>query len=303
MRVTKSEDGYSIWGMEPPGFERFPSDVKLMFYGWVLELGLRAKDRDLAKGLDKDGVPFKAIHEETRKHRRSAMTPSGKGDPNAPPLIPGWQKSRTRSLLTGKAFKDHVEFWWMYDSHTGDSWARILEKQVEQGRNAFGLGPVALKRVRAQAWERWDKWRAGKYEEPAERERVAPGPVRAGSYDTKYLDLMGGKAIIAKGQHAGFMTPEEWTAYFRQSAKAVLPGRPIRPKVMSPISGPRYNRGLQHDWAKPAWKPPSGGTPAPPAVNPPKPGPISRARVIPYRPAVPVGLVAQILQWIRKTAG
>jgi len=228
----------------------------------------------LAKGLDKDGLPFRPISEETKKHRRSAMTPSGRGDPNAPPLIPGWQKSRTRSLLTGKALADRAEFWWKYDAITGDSWARILEAQRAQGRDAFGLSPKAMARVKAQAWERWNKWRVGRYEEPVRRVQATPKPARAGSYRTGYLDLMGGHAVVAAGRHSGFKTPEEWEKYFRQAAKASLPGRPLNPKVMSPISGPRYTRGLQYDWAKPGG---SGGAPGSPGsptpANAPKPKP------------------------------
>jgi hypothetical protein len=305
LKSAPSEDGYTLSGFDPPGFERFPDDVHKMYYEWIVELGLRAKDRDLAKGLDKDGLPFRPISEETRKRRRSAMTPSGKGDPNAPPLIPGWQKSRTRSLLTGKATASSAQFWWKFDPRTHDSWARILEYQRDNyGRDAFGLSSKAMARVRAQAWERWDKWKRGKYEAPAERERITPEPVRAGSYRTKHLDVMGGAHEIAKGQHAGFMTPEDWERYFRQAAKASLPGRPRNPKQMSPISGKYYTRGLQHDWARPGPATgDSGGTPTPTAAIPPKPGPGYRQRTAREPVAVPVGLVARVLDWIRSKTG
>ena len=242
MRVFKSEDGFTIAGMEPPDANRFTADDRLMFYGWVVELALRAKDRDLAKGLDKDGHPFKPISQETKENRRSAMTPTGRGDPEAPPLIPGWQKSRTRSLLTGKAFVDRAEFWWRYDGHTGDSWARILDYQALKGRNAFGLSPKAMTRVRAQAWEKWHKWQRGQVVPEVRKEAPAPKLGRIGTYRTKYLDVMGHAEEIAKQQHIGFMTFEELQHYFRQTAPARLVGRPIRPRVMSPISGPLYNR-------------------------------------------------------------
>lgn len=308
MRSFATEDGYTLDGLDPPGFERFPDDVRTMFYGWVLELGLRAKDRDLAKGLDKDGKPFRPIHEATKKHRVSAMTPSGKGDPNAPPLIPGWQKSRTRSLLTGKAFANRVEFWWKFDPRTHDSWARILEYQRDNyGRDAFGLSPVAQKRVRAQAWERWDKWRKGFYEEPRERKQVIPKiPTEIGA----------GK------------TAEQWEKFWRETAPATLPGRPVSPKVMSPISGPKYNRSLQHSWAPPAQQKPPPSLPprAPLAPVMPRPSPVARKAVVlaapkpsviypriaampkpsptaPKKEGIIARTVARLVEWVRRRVG
>ena len=242
MRVFKSEDGFTIAGMEPPDANRYTADDRLMFYGWVLELALRAKDRDLAKGLDKDGKPLRPISARTRKYRKSAMTPSGKGDPSAPPLEPGWQKSRVRSLLKGKAFVDRAEIWWGYDAHTGDSFATILDYQATEGRDVFGLSPAAMTRVRAQAWDRWHKWQRGKVIPVAKEYAAVAKPMRAGSYETKYLDVMGHAEEIAKGQHIGFLTFEKLQEYMRQSAPARLVGRPIRPRVISPVSGPLYNR-------------------------------------------------------------
>ena len=273
MRVFKSEDGFTIAGMEPPDANRFTADDRKMFYGWVVEIALRQKDRDLAKGLDKDGNALHPISANTRKYRKSAMTPSGKGDPSAPPLIPGWQKSRTRSLLTGKAFVDRAEFWWRYDAHTGDSWARILDYQASMGRDVFGLSPAAMTRVRAQAWERWHKWQRGKVI-PVAKEYVAVAkPMRAGSYDTRYLDVMGHAEEIAKGQHIGFLTFEKLQEYMRQSAPARLVGRPRMPKVMSPISGPQYNRLIAQTLTltKRAGPGGSGGIP----VRAPKPLPFA----------------------------
>jgi hypothetical protein len=270
MRVSRSEDGYTISGMEPVDFNRYSTDDRQMFYGWVVELGIRAKDRDLSKGLDKDGKPLRPIKPATRKHRVSAMTPSGKGDPNAPPLIPGWQKSRVRSLLTGKAFPDRAEFWWRYDAFTGDSFARVLEAQAAHGRDVFGLSPTSLQRVRTQAWERWNKWKRGQVI-PATRKELAAAPIRAGSYETKYLDVMGHAEEIAKGQHAGFLTIEDYEKFFRQTAPARLVGRPLNPKVMSPISGPKYNRLIAQGLTFENKQPRGGIIP----VRAPKPSPLT----------------------------
>ena len=39
--VYKSEDGYSIRGLERSGPRGFPADVHLMWWEWVVEVGLR----------------------------------------------------------------------------------------------------------------------------------------------------------------------------------------------------------------------------------------------------------------------
>lgn len=227
-----SEDGYSLYGFEPPELQQSHGFFRNLYWKWVVEFALREKDRDLARGLDKDGKPLAPISEFTKKHRRSAMTPSGKGDPSAPPLTPGWQKSRTRSLLTGKAFKDHAEFWWKFDAFTHDSWAAILREQVKQGRDVFGLSPRGIKAAQRAAISRWTAYKQGRFDEPEEKPIKRPAPPKqeriAGSLDIK------GK------------TAQEWIKHFRGTAPAVLVGRPKQPKAMSPISGPLYNRLISH---------------------------------------------------------
>jgi hypothetical protein len=279
-RVTLSEDGFSIWGLAPPDLVRFPQDVKLMFWHWVLELSLRAKDRDLSKGLDKDGQPLRPISKYTRENRRSAMTASGKGDPSAPPLIPAWQRSRVRSLLTGREFTDHVELWWKFDPYTRDSFARILEYQKEQGRDVFGLSQDSLRRVRAQAWERWRKWRAGKYEEK-------PIPSLP-------------PTILGVGERRGALTEAERRAYVHGRAKAAPLGRPMAPGAKSPISGKWYSRLIRAIHERPGRMPPML-PPAPPSAPAPqfpsKPGPGRRQEA-------PASFLETVLGWLqRKIAG
>ena len=55
-----------------------------------MPIALKVKDQELADGLDATGGALKDITARTRKYRRSAMVPGGKGDPNAPPLMPGY---------------------------------------------------------------------------------------------------------------------------------------------------------------------------------------------------------------------
>ena len=219
-QVYLIEDGYGIRGLEPPGLLTYPAEIRRQFWGWVAEAGLKAKDRDSAKGLDKDGKPLRPISAATRKHRRSAMTPSGRGDPSAPPLEPGWQKSRVRSLLTAKAFEDHAEFWWKFDPHIGDSFARILEGQRAMGRDVFGLSPAGLKRVQAEAWKKWEAWKKGEPVALTKEPRLQPVKVpQVGSKDLRFA--VGGAGFtdtIKAGQHSGFMTIEKWPEYFRDPA-------------------------------------------------------------------------------------
>ncbi len=127
---------FRIRGIEPahdPAWRSASPDLRRAFWRAVVELGLQAKDRDLAQGLDKDGVPMKGIAASTRKYRRSAMGPA---DPSAPPLTPAYGLSRTRSLLTGRAMTDHAEFFWR--NHGGQHWGKVL------GYHAKGPGVGAL---------------------------------------------------------------------------------------------------------------------------------------------------------------
>ena len=79
----------------------------MQFWTFVVPIALKVKDKELAEGLDAYGDPLKPISAATRKHRRSEMTPSGKGDPSkgVPDLTgqpPGYLKNQ---MLMFKADK------------------------------------------------------------------------------------------------------------------------------------------------------------------------------------------------------
>jgi len=265
---------YEIRGIEPPDLYRFPDDVRKLFWEWVVELGIKAKAKDVLAGLDKDGTPLKGIKAKTRKNRKSAMTPSGKGDPSAPPLIPGWQKSRTYSLLYGTAFTDHAEFGWRYDSWTGKNWGKILAYQAQRGRDTIGLSPDGIARVKVQAWSKWSRWKAGTLKEAAKAPAASPPAVvgvgRAPTADSTWGI---GSAGPPTGNWSGGMTQKEWDAYFRGQAKASLPGRPSNPRSRSPISGGGYNRLLSHVWGQPSSGSRPGRGPGSAAPVPARPRP------------------------------
>jgi hypothetical protein len=152
-----TEVGYRIRGIEPADLGRFPDSVKLAFWKWVVEFGLQAKDRDLAKGLDKDGQPLRGLTAASIRRRKSEVGPT---DKYAPPLQPSHARSRVRSLLTGRAHTNSAEFWWKFDPVTGRSFARVLQGQRDRyGRDVFGLSPMATAWVKAQALKKWERWK------------------------------------------------------------------------------------------------------------------------------------------------
>ena len=223
---------YKIRGIAPPDLEAYPAQVRKLFWGWVVELGIKAKGKEILAGLDKDGKPLKPISEETRKHRKSAMSPSGHGDPNAPPLIPAWQKSRTYSLLAGRALSTHAEFYWRYDSWTGESWGDILAYQRSKGRDVIGISQVAIAKVKVQSWAKWEQYKSGQLRQPlaATAKQRAVAVPKIGRYNVEHAELgaaaSGGSAAgvtFMPGRSTGWTTPAERAALparhrFRQAA-------------------------------------------------------------------------------------
>ena len=51
MGSESTEVGYRIRGIEPPDLVKYPDSVKKMYWQWVVDLGLIAKDRELVRGL------------------------------------------------------------------------------------------------------------------------------------------------------------------------------------------------------------------------------------------------------------
>ena len=147
-----------IRGIAPPGLARESEAVRLHYWSLVAEIALRVKDRELAEGLDAHGDPLRAISARTRRYRRTAMTPGGRGDPSAPPLMPARRKSRVRSLLAARAFRTHAELYWRYDPFTGGSFDVILTYQRAQGRDVFGVSPAGMRTIAARARREYAAW-------------------------------------------------------------------------------------------------------------------------------------------------
>jgi len=296
-RSLPSEDGYTLKGGAPADLARQPADVRRMYWAWVTELGLRAKDKDLSKGLDARGRPLRPISARTRKYRKSAMTPSGKGDPKAPPLTPAYQLSRTRSLLTGRAEADRAEFYWRFDPWTGDTWAKVLEYQKGQGRDVFGLSPAAIRSVMAGALARWEAWKAGKGVQAPRVPAVAQAPPRierAGSFHFQNITFGIGSASEAArkpGTSSGLRTHAELVASLRKPVRVKIPGRP----------GTAYNAALRHVWGNPGSGPATPRPATPKPVVPKMPGRPDYSRkptagkptqIVPVKPEIQIAGVA-----------
>ena len=155
----------------------YPDRVKLMYWGWVVDLGLQRKDKELARGWDKNGNVHR-LKASTIKHRKWEVGPV---HPTAPRLIPALNLSRVRSLLTGRAHTTSAEFWWKFDAITGASFAVILHYAAEAGHDVFGLSPTGTAWVTREATKKWRAWIAGGGGIRATKEtadvKVSPKPV------------------------------------------------------------------------------------------------------------------------------
>ena len=296
--TVRMQNGFKIRGIEPPDLKDYDQSTRKLFWTWALEFALRRKDKELSQGLDKDGAPLRPISAYTRAHRKSAMTASGKGDPSAPPLTPAHQKSRTRSLLAGRAFSTHIELFWRFDAWTGAAWSDVLSYQAAKGRDVFGLSPAGTAAVKAQSWAKWQRWKEGKVRTAAPSK---PRQVAMPKFSQRHIEHIemgpsstGGAPSSGVFQGWGFSTPEQRRKYFTETAEARLPGRPARPRSESPIVGPDYNRLLQHVWGGRQTFPGRGGSPPrgtpvrPKTPRPPAPPPPARLpKVIPPAPPKP----------------
>ena len=157
MSVQSTQVGFRIRGIEPTDLSTYPDRIKLMFWEFVTEAALQAKDKELAKGWDKDGNVH-PLHPKTIRYRKSAVGPVHK---HAPRLIPALDLSRVRSLLTGRAHTTSSELWWKFDPVTGRSFAEILHYQAEKyGHDVFGLSPAGTAWVTSEATKQWSAWKA-----------------------------------------------------------------------------------------------------------------------------------------------
>jgi hypothetical protein len=269
-----------IRDIAPPDLATAPTELRQAFWQLVVPIALRVKDQELAAGLDAEGDPLRPISDRTRKYRRSAMTPDGKGDPAAPPLMPAYQKSRVRSLLAARAFATHCELYWRYDPFSGRSFDVILNYQREQGRDVFGISDDGMRAIRIQSWAAWTRFKnsgaapvekrtafpsyaltqgpqpriAGIIARSAEPGAGARTSVAIGNLDTRFITRGPGvpkiKDLKASATRSGSMGREGWHRYYTEEI-----GKPPRPRAAVPR-------------APIAPRPPAPAPPAPTHANP-----------------------------------
>lgn len=248
---------YFVIKVMPPDVKALAPSLRLAFNDIVVEFGLRRKDFELSRGLNAKGDPLPGVKPETRANRKSEMTPSGKGDPRAPYLMPGRGLSRTRSLLAGKAHADYAEFGWRYDAFTGDQWGRVLAAHARRGKayDVVGLSPRGVAWVAAQAQAKWRRIFAGKEAMPlAMMAAPSPTPISVPLVGRTNLDFategIGGtldqaRKAIAEGRSSGFLGAEEWRKHFTRAVPSI---QASRPGTSYSVQKGKSNVLLQHVW-------------------------------------------------------
>ncbi len=236
--------GFRLRGMSPPDLSTYPDKIKLMFWQWVTDEAMRVKDRELARGWDKDGQVH-PLRPRTIKYRKSEVGPVTK---NAPRLEPAMKRSRVRSLLRGRAHHQSAEIYWDFDAVTGDSFAVILHFAAEAGHDVFGISDRGIAQIRRGALERWQAWKVNvgharpRAKPPGalpipKREVKKPIPKREikGRMDLENFDISSSGEKLKKAIEAG-----EFTGFRRLNFRGEQwkPGTGIPPAPAGPRRPP-----------------------------------------------------------------
>lgn len=216
------------------------------YWGLVAEIALRVKDDELARGLNRFGKPLPGVRSKTRRYRKSAMTPDGRGDPNAPYLTPGHGLSRTRSLLAAKARKDGVVIWWRFDAFTGGEWGRILRYHALRGRayDVIGLSPAGIEKVKTEANA---KFKMTPDLPAPRRSRPFSPPQGIGRMSLDHVDPERADEIakaFKAGKASGFLSKEEWAKYWRSGRTTGTLSQPAR--TSASVRAGHSNQILKH---------------------------------------------------------
>ena len=177
MPTQSTAVGFRLRGFGPAELPTYPGPVQVQFWKWVVDVALRVKDRELARGWDKNGVAH-PLHPNTIKYRRSEVGPVTR---TAPRLEPALKRSRVRSLLRGRAHHQSAELFWDFDAVSGDSFAVILHFAAEQGHDVFGISPGGMAEVIREATSRWRAWQSnpGNARPPLSLPGTTPVPKRS----------------------------------------------------------------------------------------------------------------------------
>lgn len=130
---------------------------KISFFKVCRELVLQQFDLQLAAGIGKNGSGLTALKPKTIKYRKSAM---GTADPNAPPLTPAHELSRTRSWVDARIMGNSIQVFWR------KGWGQILgyhragSKRLPV-RDVIGLAESYRQVVVKQAHSWWNSFISG----------------------------------------------------------------------------------------------------------------------------------------------
>ena len=168
---------FRVTGIEPSSVRAAAPADRLAYWRAVVAFGVEAKERELARGLDRRGKDLAPLSPKTIAQRKSAMGPA---DPRAPALQPAHGLSRTRSLFTGEATPDGCWFGWLVDPHTGEPWGNMLLIHRKGGkhlpkRDVVGLSPASLHDVTRKAAAWWVEYQAGRASTPEPDRPTYPG--------------------------------------------------------------------------------------------------------------------------------
>jgi hypothetical protein len=165
--MPQSPINFTVSGLEPthsPAWHYATREQKAAYMRAVRVLVLTEWDRQIASGIGANGKKLRALSPTTKRHRHSEMGPA---DPNAPPLIPAYGLSRTRSLVDARTDGYTVKVYWKFDPISGKRWGVILGYHRDgkghlPKRNVFGLSAANRKRVLKAAHAWWEHYAAGR---------------------------------------------------------------------------------------------------------------------------------------------
>lgn len=138
--------------------------ARIAFWDRAGQIAVEVKRRELAAGLDKDGVALAPLKPITIRMRKSKMGPVIKG---SPPLDPAGALSRTIAWLRSSPDESGVTLFWVGRGGRV-AWSKVLGFHAGIGgrvknsaiRNVFGLSLAGMVEVetRTKAW--WNRYRS-----------------------------------------------------------------------------------------------------------------------------------------------
>jgi hypothetical protein len=149
-----AKNWFLVEGLAPihdPRWLKSTPGQKLAFFRVCRELVLQQFDLQLSRGIGQAGIGLVALSPKTIKYRKSKMGPA---DPNAPPLTPAHELSRTRSYVDARVMGNAIQVYWRR------GWGRILGYHRDgsrrlPSRDVIGLAPDYKQEVQKQAHFWW----------------------------------------------------------------------------------------------------------------------------------------------------